>query len=338
MDKENKMEIPELIRTLLFEKDCVILPGFGGFIIKPHHASIDYSTETIYPPRREVAFNEALKDDDGLLTRHLAGIRKLSFETAREQVAEYVQDVKSKISTQKVHLEGIGSLKMAGERIEFIPDNSANFLYDAYGLEAFHFPMLHSPAKQSSQKIIEKSPVQKEKKRKSYAIPAALSTAALIALLVMSYIHKKQFYSGLQINNAGFDTMHIQKNPGTSTQDAKLDVLSQIPKQENSIIPDAKRETTASGPGSVSPEKNTPSYQPKSQGEIDIIAGSFSSKVNARKRKKALEVLGYTPHIISTGTGMYRVSVMSFSDIEEARAKLPEIRHITGMNTLWILH
>ena len=53
-------ELSQHIETLLLENDCVIIPGFGGFVA--HYASAQWvEEECIYlPPTRNIGFNPQL--------------------------------------------------------------------------------------------------------------------------------------------------------------------------------------------------------------------------------------------------------------------------------------
>ena len=54
------------IKTLLQDHDCVILPGFGGFLANPKSAQVDRITHKFTPPQRQFSFNGHLKHNDGL--------------------------------------------------------------------------------------------------------------------------------------------------------------------------------------------------------------------------------------------------------------------------------
>ena len=50
----------KLVESLLFEFDCVILPGFGGFVAQKTNASIHPSGKFAYPASKTIAFNKNL--------------------------------------------------------------------------------------------------------------------------------------------------------------------------------------------------------------------------------------------------------------------------------------
>ena len=67
------MDITAFIRELLFGHDCVIIPGFGGFIGNYNPAHIDKNSGTFYPPVKQISFNRNLNHNDGLLVGRISG-------------------------------------------------------------------------------------------------------------------------------------------------------------------------------------------------------------------------------------------------------------------------
>ncbi len=69
--------------------------------------------------------------------------------------------------------------------------------------------------------------------------------------------------------------------------------------------------------------------QPEDQNQNSyfIIIGSFSSMENARNFKQTLTSEGFTPIIVQSETGYFRVTVDSFSNEASARTRLLGIRN-----------
>ena len=74
------MTIFKDVVELLHNNDCVILPGFGAFVLKNKSASI-IGNEFI-PPRKDVSFNAMLKENDGLLVKHISKTRETTYKKA----------------------------------------------------------------------------------------------------------------------------------------------------------------------------------------------------------------------------------------------------------------
>lgn len=58
-----------------------------------------------------------------------------------------------------------------------------------------------------------------------------------------------------------------------------------------------------------------------------VIIGSFSSNENANRYKKELIPQGFSPIVLHSETGYYRVCVNSFTDEMEARQRVHQIRN-----------
>ena len=91
------MDITAFIRELLFGHDCVIVPGFGGFIGNYSPARIDRSSGTFYPPVKKISFNRNLTHNDGLLVGRISGSSEMTYGDARNAVEKFVSDLRRKI-------------------------------------------------------------------------------------------------------------------------------------------------------------------------------------------------------------------------------------------------
>ena len=61
------IELAQHIETLLLENDCVIVPGFGGFVAHYSPATRVKEENIFLPPTRIIGFNPQLKLNDGVL-------------------------------------------------------------------------------------------------------------------------------------------------------------------------------------------------------------------------------------------------------------------------------
>ena len=72
------MTIFKEIYDLLYNNDCVIVPNFGAFVLKSKSAYI--KKNEFFPPSKYVSFNAMLKDNDGLLAKHISGEKNISYK------------------------------------------------------------------------------------------------------------------------------------------------------------------------------------------------------------------------------------------------------------------
>jgi cell division septation protein DedD/nucleoid DNA-binding protein len=135
------MNIEKYIRELLFEQNCVIIPDFGGFIANYVSADIHPIRHTFIPPSKNIAFNEMLKVNDGLLVSNVANAEQISREDAMQAVRDFVEKVRQDIRmTGKYRFEDIGTLYLNHEqRLQFEPENTINYLTASFGLPDLQF-------------------------------------------------------------------------------------------------------------------------------------------------------------------------------------------------------
>ena len=77
------MKIAKYIADLLFEYECIVIPGFGGLITKEIPAQIHPVQHHFIPPSKEIVFNVHLKTNDGLLVNHIARQENLTYIEAK---------------------------------------------------------------------------------------------------------------------------------------------------------------------------------------------------------------------------------------------------------------
>lgn len=126
----------EYISDLLFLHDCVIIPGFGGFICNYKSAYIDEDSGMICPPSKDILFNRNLIHNDGLLVSWIASKEHTSYEKATQQVTLFCEDLKIRLNQkQRVAFGDIGVF-YTDRRFNIIFEQAKNnFFAEAYGME-----------------------------------------------------------------------------------------------------------------------------------------------------------------------------------------------------------
>lgn len=140
--------IEKYIKYLLFEHDCVVIPDFGGFIANYVSADIHPIRHTFVPPSKNIAFNEMLKLNDGLLVAHIANSEGISREQAQKAVKDFTDFVKGEIrQKEKYKFDEIGTLFLNHEqKLQFEPENKVNYLNNSFGLPELEYkPIERTP-------------------------------------------------------------------------------------------------------------------------------------------------------------------------------------------------
>ncbi|SDM24928.1 HU domain-containing protein [Siphonobacter aquaeclarae] len=127
--------IPEHVKNLLFEQDCVVIPDFGGFIGNFDSATFLQDGQVL-PPRKRLVFNEMLQFDDGLLSSYVATAEHRSREEVKTRLRAFVEHVRSEIR-QKEHyrFDQLGMFTLNSEgKLVFAPEGKINFHGDSFGM------------------------------------------------------------------------------------------------------------------------------------------------------------------------------------------------------------
>ncbi len=130
------LSIDLIIKQLLEQKDCVILPDFGGFIVRDSPAAFMESQNLIKPATKSVFFNQTIKDNDGELIAAIQKNGSMDYDSAflsyKHWHAELANDLKLH---NNYHLLNLGLFHQREDgAIWFESNPKINFNLDSYGL------------------------------------------------------------------------------------------------------------------------------------------------------------------------------------------------------------
>ncbi|QKG52460.1 hypothetical protein [Hymenobacter sp. BRD67] len=131
------MNLSDHLRPLLRDHDCVIIPDFGGLVAEYTPARVQPGgRHLLSPPTRQVAFNQALTRNDGLLVDALRQHLGLPAAEAREALRQAVAALHRDLQTQqRTELPGIGVFRqLAGRGLQFEYTGTDNLLTASFGL------------------------------------------------------------------------------------------------------------------------------------------------------------------------------------------------------------
>lgn len=301
------MDVTAHIRELLFGHDCVIIPGFGGFIGNYTPARIDKTTSTFYPPVKQISFNRNLNHNDGLLVGKLSGSSGLNYGDARSIVDQFVEDISGRLSKgEKVVFDHIGSFTTNHEgNLQFEPDRDANYHLNSYGLSSFQFMPLEG---YDARKRIVRHTVNEPERQTSFRkyLWRAAVIVPLVGVLVAVPLTTNLFKTKVESTSLNpLAAVEFENNRKAISENKK---------------PDPEPVIKAEPVVTVVPSE---SYY--------VITGSFQSEANANSMMEKLSAEGYTPELIKGPHGFYRVSAIQCKSLTEAVGKKDSIgRKYTG--------
>jgi len=353
------METSQAIRKLLFLEDCVIIPGFGGFVARYRPAIIDKTTGTFFPPTKEIVFNNELLQNDGILVSFLANQNGITHERARQDVDVYVEDAKRKLAKgSPVFIDGVGHFfHDKNQDTRFQPDHGINLLPDSFGLTSFHFREINREIMTIGKSPLpirkDEAPVTVEfevnSPRKSNTGRNLRRIAIAMPLLIV--------FSLLPYHSRVTDT--LTSSAASMLPEASLFRLNYpdpIPVDTSRVIeyPIGEAVTNQTGKeiidslasNSVANDNATVKEEVKIEpvaievvkivaGKFPVIAGCFKVEENAIKLHKQLIDKGYPATITPSRTGFFKVSVQSFATRQEAIDGLARLKKAEPGMQLW---
>jgi nucleoid DNA-binding protein len=325
-----KLDITAFIRELLFGHDCVIVPGFGGFVCNYIPSAIDRSSGTFHPPVRQISFNRNLLHNDGLLIQKICSTG-MTYGDARSIVEEFVSGIRKKLERgENVSLEKIGVFrKNHEESLEFEPDSNVNYNLDSYGLEPFRcYPLEGYDVRK---RIIPTAEDAHRPAFRKYLWRAAVIIPLAIAVTVVS-LKTNLFRPGLEsasmnpVVNAQLEHNRVAVDSMTAillnTEDTTVQEQGSAAPEVTSLIEDTPAEQPAEiAPSVQGKETSDKTATIASARQYYIITGSFQSEVNAGKQVRLLQAEGFNPQVVAGENGFYRVCAIACPDLQTAVVK-----------------
>ncbi len=205
------MRIAKYISDLLFEYECIVIPGFGGFITNEIPAQINSTQNSFNPPSKKIVFNVHLRTNDGLLINHISKLENISYRDAKARVDGFVSKCHEALDNGKrIHFHKIGIIEKDNqENLLFEPDKSQNYLPGSFGLTSFYSPPIKRDTifrtekkftdrkPQKSKQPTPKESIKKEKKPRyiSINIFGLLLTIGIVLLFYFNFGAIRNFYN-----------------------------------------------------------------------------------------------------------------------------------------------
>ncbi len=347
----------DTIIQLLLRHNCVVVPGFGGFVAKQVAAELDFNKGLISPPKKALLFNRFLLADDGLFLAEYAKQYGLYYDDAKTQLTLHTDALQRQLrSGETIKLAKLGTFsRQIDGQISFEQDRFFNLLLSSYGLNQLHFESKPIEIKEE-EPIIELKPNQTETKIKWSKVAAA---ACLLPLAFYSFWIPTQtnaLQSGL-FSSTDFNPMHHQVAP--AYQKSSLTLHKILPRTTSNLEFEATNkfqvlpyewqtgypmyvaipaQPKANNLNPTTSSTHIESFTPTetaSTASYDFIVGCFSNFQNAQNLKLKLERDGFAARLIQNGP-LTKVSA-------GAAQNLSELQHIQQQATArglqgWVLN
>ena len=300
------MNLANYISDLLYRYNCVIIPDFGGFVTNKIGAKVNETSNTFYPPAKQITFNSHLKVNDGLLTNYIASSENITFEKASRIIALSVTKWKNEINTKPIQIGAVGVLTLnENDQIIFEPNTTVNYLTESFGLTS----VASESIKRNITKVKPLIPILKKENKKG--IPTFIKYAATAAImLTLSFAGNNAYQQNKQESIIANQEKAIEKK----IQSATFVITNPLP----TIALNVMKKEVVSKP-------------------YHVVAGAFQFPENAEKKVNQLKKQGYKASILGANKwGLIEVAFDSFLDKNEAINNLYKIQ-ATVSEDAWLL-
>lgn len=277
------------IEYLLRRNDCVVVPGFGAFVVQTRVAGIDEAGEMLLPPSRMLSFNGAIDHNDGMLASSIMRKESVSYDKAVDVLASEVKSLKNQLVADKELMFGKLGMFRLSEEGQMVFEPSATF--DLCRLSYYGLPAVSLPAAERRDVA-----VRKDVSFSAWGKNAMRIAASIAVLLVFAFTLTTPIYMDQMPDYAGVMT------------------LSEKPKQSKPA--DVKPMQVEMNGGTSMEEEKPMDAQPLAKGKYHVIIASFQSRGQAeafieQANMSDLQILN------AKGSSIHRVSMASGETVEE---------------------
>ena len=365
------------IELLLRDNDCVILPGFGGFIAHAVPAYYVSEEHLYYPPSRSISFNTSITMNDGLLAQRYMRSYNVDYAQAVYLIDVAIEKLRDTLDEEgSVTIPRIGTIKQdIHQTVQFVAEPAGISSPLHFGLGTFaistlaQLQVLPGTEVQKKEAIITQTARTIDLHIQKRALRQIVSTAAIFLLLLMAALPvgdlKPTDIASLQLTNivsepmacapTDFEVVAIEE---AQDEQEAIEVIESGTDIENTIAPTIEvaeesiiEETDTVVASGIIVEAlaetitNTPVattepeiLQPTANTKTyHIIVASLPSKRGADEVIDGYVAKGYQQASLVERDNRVRISLMQFADKDEANNYLKTLRENDAFNNAWIL-
>ena len=337
---ENEINVGHYLSELLFQHDCVVVPGFGAFVSTYASAKVHPAQHTFTPPSKQIVFNKHLQQNDGLLAQTIANEFPCAFDVAMKGVAKFVEEIQAQLKAgKKVELHNLGTLSLDPEKnISFETFPEINYLIDYFGLGSFQsMPILREAEPEIKKPIVREDRVVAEELKspkpvRSRTRRVLVASAIAVPILAAAFWFTSQNTNGLAgfgfFGKAEVSKYHsvnwfskVKQNAGQSNElkpdsngIAKISLADNAPPLIVDIHKVVRDSTMVAN--SVQGEKMNVAT---AEVRYYVIGGCFGVPENADNFLANLKAKGYKPAVINhVRSRLIHIALASFATKDEA--------------------
>jgi nucleoid DNA-binding protein len=347
-------ELSKLLVDLLLKHNRVSLPGIGAFLANSQPANINEHSNMIAPPFKAITFSKEETWNDGLLEALYAQRYGLSGAEANNKVKLLMMDIRFELDDKgKVIFNGLGYLRQGEETrdISFGQNKKINLNADSFGLPEFSLPLKGKKRPQSTPvKIAKKPTLFFGKSRNPYNIALVVS-ACIVSVMVATGLYLYLSHSSsnnekelASKTNPTIAELPTDDNDEYAEQDTEEGDESEVTMEQNDDVErHIEKNTTRSTVPAAAPPKSAPKIDPPVRDVTSartqyciIVANVGGSRSLAEEKVRTFIKMGYKDsRIAGENNGRYRIAAACYTNQEQARRELTQIKRV--IPDAWLL-
>lgn len=328
------MNIKKYISELLYKHDSVVLPDFGAFICIVKNSEWEHGTQTLFPPKKIISFNDKIKNNDGLLAHYISNEKNISIQDAQQQLDDFVRELKNHIARNEIFtFPNVGTLQYTSDSRYVFKPEEINYNEDSFGLlptkGTVTFKVEHEQEIRHVEKFIPIANSHPKKTNKAWYYAAAVIIICCTVFAGQS-IYNLYYKNKNNWNEAGIKETVVSSNS----------VANNIKEQKSNINPEAQQkalenEAIEAVSSNIVEQLETSTLENKTLTATEttieqttnevfskknmIVFGSFYQYKHAKELcEKLLSEKNISSSVIRTADGKYYKSVII---IEGSRSK-----------------
>lgn len=343
------------ITELLYKQDYLVLPGFGGFVLKSQQAVFSESGTLLLPPSKKLGFNKQLRQNDGVLLNWLQSELACEHSTALQHLEEFSDYCNSILTTKRrLSIERLGFFYLDFENnLCFEPRTDVNFLSESFGLGPLHVKEIEREPEVQEVKSglftdrvapppsLEPAPVRQVRGIRNIRKTLAYTTLSVFMLFAIGYVITTVGIRGplkaSLFNQSVSSRYALMEYKPLKLLNEQSDGVVFIKTSETASILKLGEKTrfVVSSSFSEKAERHATETTVAGKNNYQLVFGCFSIKDNAEKYARKLKENNVSVSISALpGKNMHVVSLGGFQAKSQAKAKWDSLK--TLYPQIWI--
>lgn len=317
------MNLESLIRSTLYGKETVVVPGLGTFNLQYQSARLVKSEKvTFKPPQKTVAYSQECDSNDTVLVDAFAQNLDCSKDEALQKINDFVSKFKMLVQQKgSASLCGVGTFSADGT---FKSATFREISPETFGLGDFSIKTLSEDEKKNDKPNSLKVAVGVAK---AMFIASPILFGALLIPNILQVSHNVHFASLFRETNVAVDLSEPEM-PRPYAFKTIVKEETQVPVEKVVAVAETKK---------AKPEaKKKKSTQKAKNLRYFVVVGTFSDVSNAERYVKKLKSENPDSGVITPENEKSKVYLTAFSEKSEAQSYMKQLRENSEYSKAWV--